>query len=182
MIAGVNIQAEDCKLMVYVRARPQPGGLLRQAEQAAAEMFRDIGVEVQWRSARAKAVGNGCGIPIEVQIDADAHGAQVNPNALAYATLFGGSGTCIHVFMDRVVRGRKIDLATTVLAHVLVHELTHVIEQINRHSTDGVMKANWGVEDYRMMNFGHRLAFAPIDVELIHIGLAKRVQQPAVSE
>jgi len=180
--AGTIVRAADCTLTVYVHSSPQSGKILWQAEAAASEMFREI-VTVQWRSGvvRADAADNGCGIPIEVQIETGPDGAKVGEDALAYATLFGKSGTCIHVFLDRVMRYRTVDMATIVLAHVLVHELTHAIEQVNRHSAEGVMKATWTYEDYRIMKSGRRLAFAPIDVELIHIGIAKRAQQ-AVSE
>jgi hypothetical protein len=63
---------------------------------------------------------------------------------------------------------------------VLTHEITHVLEQIDRHSPDGIMKANWDSRDKELMK-SHSLPFAAIDVELIHAGIAKRMQ-PAVTE
>jgi hypothetical protein len=47
------------------------------------------------------------------------------------------SGTCIHVFLDRV-RERLDDPSlsgNTLMAPVMVHETTHVLEQIDRHPT-----------------------------------------------
>ena len=36
----------------------------------------------------------------------------------------------------------------SVMAHVLVHEITHVLEGVARHSGTGVMKARWDDRDY----------------------------------
>jgi hypothetical protein len=60
------------------------------------------------------------------------------------------------------------------LAHVMTHEITHVLEGINRHSETGMMKGQWTETDYRAMAAG--LRFAPVDVALIHDGLAKRTR------
>jgi predicted Zn-dependent protease len=63
------------------------------------------------------------------------------PEALANATPYAKSGRSIHVHMDRLLVGRDERLTTAVLAH----EITHVLERINRHSADGVMvmKDHW---------------------------------------
>ena len=55
----------------------------------------------------------------------------------------------------------------------LVHEITHVLQGIDRHSDSGVMKALWTAQDYFQMRV-EALPFAPEDVELIHLGLASR--------
>ncbi len=36
-----------------------------------------------------------------------------------------------------------------VLAHVLVHEITHILEGLNEHSQEGIIKARWTFQDYR---------------------------------
>jgi len=64
-------------------------------------------------------------------------------------------------------------LAPALLAHVLVHEITHILEGVARHSETGIMKANWTLRDYYDMQT-KTLQFASEDVELIHRGLAQR--------
>jgi hypothetical protein len=81
-------------------------------------------------------------------------------------------GVHIRVFYDRVWSQAR-SLRTQLLAHVLVHEITHVLQGIDRHSDSGVMKAVWTGEDYSQMRV-EPLPFAPEDVELVHVGLARR--------
>jgi hypothetical protein len=67
-----------------------------------------------------------------------------------------------------------------VLAHVLVHEITHVLEGIDRHSATGIMKAHWNYNDYLEMR-RKPLPFAHEDVNLIYDGLkAPRVAPAAM--
>jgi hypothetical protein len=56
-------------------------------------------------------------------------------------------GTHIVIFYDcvRKVRPKKFSV---VLAHVMVHEVTHILQGICRHSASGVMKAQWDEEDF----------------------------------
>lgn len=63
-----------------------------------------------------------------------------------------------------------------VLAHVLAHEITHVLEVTDRHSKEGVMKAHWTGRDFRNMAW-RGLPFAAEDVELIHLGIASRMNR-----
>jgi hypothetical protein len=60
-----------------------------------------------------------------------------------------------------------------VMAHVLTHEVSHVLEGANRHSDLGVMKAQWDANDFLKMKRGS-LPFAPVDVQLIRAGLDRR--------
>ncbi len=92
------------------------------------------------------------------------------PSALAQANV--GDGVHIVVFDDRLA---TVDprLHPVLLAHVLVHEITHIIEGVARHSETGIMKAFWTLADRDEM-LRRSLLFAPEDVELIHVGLAAR--------
>ena len=63
--------------------------------------------------------------------------------------------------------------ASTFLAHVMTHEITHLLQGFSRHSETGVMKAHWDASDF--MQMAHRpLPFAPEDIDLIHRGLQLR--------
>jgi len=180
LAAGLNADAEECAVIVYANVSPaMPTGMLLRAELKSAAMFREIGVDLLWRSGavRANSADNACGKAIVVQLE-NARDAHVAPGALAYATPFAQSGTCIHVFVDRVFAYPNERVETAVLAHVLAHEITHVLERINRHSASGVMKAHWDLADHRRMR-SYSLPFAAEDVELIHRGIANRTLQAA---
>jgi hypothetical protein len=56
-------------------------------------------------------------------------------------------------------------------AHVLVHEITDMLEGVEHHSETGVMKAHWTEHDVADMSI-EPLSFEPIDVKLIEYGLA----------
>jgi hypothetical protein len=49
---------------------------------------------------------------------------------------------------------------------VLVHEITHILQGVDRHSESGIMKAQWTIDDYRAMA-SKPLSFTPLDVKLI---------------
>lgn len=59
------------------------------------------------------------------------------------------------------------------MAHVLVHEITHMLQGTDWHSTTGIMKARWDQSDYFAMRSGP-LPFSPEDVDLIREGIKAR--------
>jgi hypothetical protein len=65
------------------------------------------------------------------------------------------------------------DLAPALLAHVLVHEITHILQGVDRHSETGVMKARWTTADYVQIR-AQPLPFTDWDIDLIQEGLASR--------
>ena len=67
-----------------------------------------------------------------------------------------------------------------VLGHVLVHEITHILQGIQRHSASGVMKAYWDREDCGQMTW-KPLRFEPEDVDLIYVGLARRASRDVMA-
>jgi hypothetical protein len=176
MTAGLSAHAQECTVMAYAFAeRIMPAGMLWSAEAQAAAMFREIGAEVRWRTGavRTNAVDGACGAPIVILLG-NTGSVRVPPDALAYATPFAQSGTCIHVLLDRVLQHRGGQFETALLAHVLAHEITHVLERTDRHSADGVMKAHWDARDFCNLAW-HSLPFAAEDVDLIHRGIAQRM-------
>ena len=57
------------------------------------------------------------------------------------------------------------------LAHVLAHEISHILQGTNRHADSGVMKTGWSNVDYEAMARAP-LAFTPFDIEEMQDGLA----------
>jgi hypothetical protein len=114
------------------------------------------------------------GIRISVSDDRLAHRL---PNAFAYALPY--EGTHIVVFYDRVQHVSTPSGRPSLLAHVLVHEITHILQGMPRHSGEGIMKANWDARDYSAMTW-KPLVFTSEDIDLIHNGLARRAAQAAL--
>ena len=56
------------------------------------------------------------------------------------------------------------------LAHVLAHEISHILQGTDQHSARGVMKALWDINDYLRMA-RHPLPFTDLDIQLIYRGL-----------
>lgn len=182
MAAGLSAHAEDCAVTIYVQAGSNQGFIFVGAERTATAMFREIGVEVRFRngSVPAHTADDSCGAPIVIEIENHATSFRVSEDAAAFAAPYSSGGTAIHVFADRIPKGNGSQFASVLFAHVLAHEITHVLEGTCRHSSEGVLKTHWDRQDEaRMMS--HPLPFAAIDVELIHRGIARRMQQ-AVSE
>jgi len=175
MAAGLQAHPQDCNVNVYVMTGSGiPFGMPLTANAKATQMFREIGVNVRvrWGTPPRDPKGD-CGAPIVIQIEAAGHyhGAA---DALAYALPYKDSGTCIHIFLDRLLRlGAGPGFANALLAHVMVHEITHVLEHMNRHSEEGIMKAKWSHHDYRQIEY-RSLPFDHDDVDLILEGLARR--------
>jgi len=144
-----------------------------RARELASQMFAGIGLVIEWRNGLP-----GCpaqGIRISLSYDTP---ESLNPGALAYALPY--EGTHIRVFYDRIARNPCHRLIPIVLAHVLVHEITHILQGICRHSDDGIMKARWNQDDLQRMAF-KPLRFAAEDVDLIYRGLALRAARASVA-
>jgi hypothetical protein len=159
---------------VTVCIDPSDGGLMEvhAAEALASEVFRRIRVRVEWRERHSCPAREN---PIQVSLSYNTPERE-RPCALAYA-LLAGEGSHIVVFYDRVGKSAP-NSVTFLLAYVLVHEVTHILEGITRHSKSGIMKAYWDHDDRFEIGL-ERLGFAPEDVDLIHGGLDALESGPA---
>jgi hypothetical protein len=132
----------------------------------ASEIFAGIGVEIEWHSQ------SSCPEPlpaIKISFDFFTR-AEIHPGALAYACPF--EGTHIEVFYNHVQHIRRSMGAESLLAYVLVHEITHILQAVSEHSEQGIMKA----EDYAAME-ERKLSFMPLDVMMIYTGLDARTRK-----
>ena len=140
---------------------------LTGAEKLAQKMFAGIGVETEWPQR-----GNSCSKSGDIVITLSYQTpASKLPGAFAYSLPY--EGRHIVVFWDRVLRKVPSSVAPILLAHVLVHEIAHILQGVNRHSETGVMKAAWNPDDYFQMR-KKPLEFTEEDVALIHRGMAAR--------
>jgi hypothetical protein len=159
------VSAGDEHVTVYLSDSAGVNNLVKaQAQGLATQMFAGVGVKIHWHLSSPGASKQGA-IGIEFVTHTP---TSLLPGALAHARPY--EGVYIRIFWDRIQRA---PLPNKVLAHVIVHEITHILEGIDRHPVKGVMKAHWSEAD-----FGARgakpLPFAAEDVSLIHLGLMSR--------
>jgi hypothetical protein len=142
----------------------QNESIIYMGKTLASRMFARIDVRIVWE-AWSRCPDDGIRISWSMNTSPLDH-----PGALAYAMPY--QGTTIVVFWDRF-KAQSERPNPFLFAHVLVHEITHVLEGVPRHSETGVLKARFTREDIARMPF-ESLPFADEDVALIHRGIERR--------
>ena len=177
LVFGINTQAAraertaDQKVTVYlVNEADVPHPVLSRARTLAAEMFSGVGVRLDWRAGRraeSQLLREGA-IAVRLTLDTP---VEFRTSVGAFATPTEGVHVTV-LYKHLAWSLAKPGLAPALLAHVLVHEITHILEGIARHSESGIMKPFWTSGDYYEMQT-KMLSFAPEDMELIRRGLAQ---------
>jgi hypothetical protein len=160
---------QPSEVHIFVRGIQQVDLLVVQgAQQLASEMLRSAGIRIVWESRRGHGAAS-CSPQVVLEYSADLDRA---PDVMAYAYPYGTDTARIQIMYRRIVAKRR--RPENVLAHVIVHEVTHVLQGIAHHSDSGIMKARWSREDYRQMEQTPLLLTAA-DIQLIQLGVAKRI-------
>ena len=133
----------------------------------ASSLFLSAGVKLDWHSELSDCKGRPDAMVVSFRAITP---KTFHPGALAYA--FPYEGVHIEVFYDRIAQADPA-LLPALMANVIVHEMTHILQGIDRHSASGVMKAVWTSSDYTLMKRG-LLRFTALDVEMIRAGFAAR--------
>lgn len=176
---GTGAQAGG-RIQVYLENNSAPADVVGIAEGISSRMFAAAGVEVEWRITKpgrrdASRADRAIVIGFEDQTRGGLH-----PGALAYALPFEGQH--IVVMYERIKAASRDNpaLRPTILAHVLTHEIAHILQGVVRHSAAGIMKVRWEPHDYFDMA-RHPLPFTPEDVDLIRRG-CRRAQISQISQ
>ena len=164
----------ESNVTIYMNDGVNTCGAANHARKMTTQAFAAAGVQIEWRTGRpsgaqADAQREG-GTAIIVSLATDTP-ADYLPGVMASAKAY--EGVHITVYWDRIAGHVRPAPPAMVLANVLIHEITHILQGIDRHSESGVMKARWTYEDYRSMA-RNPLPFTTHDVELIQLGLARR--------
>jgi hypothetical protein len=157
-------------VVVFLHENNQKMGDIRMAEALAGRMLAQAGVSVSWRMGRPSNQGSAEVIEARLTNQPD---DRIKPGALAYATLGQASGTRITIFYNRIRANGGDSVLAPGLAHVLAHEITHILEGVKRHSDSGVMKACWDLNDWRKLRHSP-LPFADEDLRLLHDWIERR--------
>lgn len=144
---------------------------ISQAQAITSMMFERIGVAIVWHELN--------------QCPAEAHPILISlsnntpekflRNSLAYSQPF--EGVHVRVFYDRLRSVEQVCPMPVLLAHVLAHEVGHMLQRSDQHTASGVMKARWDGRDYVQMA-RQALPFSEVDIRLIERGLEFRAGQP----
>jgi hypothetical protein len=175
--AGPRKPQADALVTVFTYDRVGvPEAIMARAKQVATSAFGAAGIEVKWadskRPGERREVAAG---EVLTMVFDGAAPASFPPPSVAFTNLSGGADANVHVFYYRVAdvvdmraqrsTGVRLPMAEF-LGNVLAHELTHALEGVARHSSEGLMKAFWSASDFDGMARGP-LAFAAEDLELL---------------
>ena len=148
---------------------------IRFAVRGAADLFSAAGIRTAWHLDGSCQSSSDA---VDVVMVSFLKGAPKTerPGSLAYALPY--EGTHIVVYYDRVQRlavsdGGPKGQVSLVLEYVLVHEITHLLEGVSRHSNGGIMKAHWDSGDYFEMA-RKKFVLSLIDIDLVNKGLHAR--------
>ena len=143
------------------------GGVLPLGEQTAAQIFSSIGVELHW-SCDARPANT---ILIRLAARVPKH---FRKGTLAFALPFARKGVRITVFYDRLepIFEEHQAFAGSIFGHVLAHEIAHVLERVDAHAETGLMRSQWGENDFVSMKF-NAFRFAPEDAQTIRESVEK---------
>lgn len=124
----------------------------RAAIAEAAAIFREAGMDIEWRDCRDAAAVPGCSgrraRDLMVRLVSDAHELRVAPHhMLGYAVVeaMPHGAALATVFVNRVERtGRRAGTdVDALLGRAIAHEVGHLLLGTNRHSATGLMRELW---------------------------------------
>jgi hypothetical protein len=133
-----------------------------QAEKIASNMLSTAGIGVTWR----RAVHHCPPGVIEIKANEEARPAG---RVYALAHTWPYEGSLIEVFYERIREVAGPQRADRLLAHVMAHEIGHILEGVSRHSESGIMKPSFDQRDIEKM-MRRPLTFAQVDIDLIQDG------------
>ena len=178
----------ESDLVLFVRGHGTlPPGLWYRTRTCVSAIFEKINFRVNWQNGNPpnRTLPGPIGIVIHfVGAQSKAIGAQVPicSSGAACTVPFSSANSSITVMYDRggaVIR--KPASFHVVLAHVIAHEITHVVQVTDRHSDHGIMKAIWTAADVAQIE-SSGLGFTPQDVEFIRQGFDYRRRLTRVPE
>ena len=174
MAAHLSVRARNSKaadVTVYVTGDHMPPKSVDYGARATVSwIFAKAGVRLDWRDGELGTyAASGSPVAIQLRFTGETSG-QASPKALAYALPFGDGSTAITVMYGRIRIAGRSSREQAILAHVLAHEIGHVLQRTNGHAQTGVMRAHWSGRDLEATET-RPLEFTSDDVDLMKQGL-----------
>ena len=175
-IGVLPVHAEEAAppVTVYVTYDTSiPPNAVITANFQTSRMFAKIGMPVRFRYGSWNQRAARSGLELDMHIAGRAP-AGAHPETLGTSHPFRQDAR-IEVFYERIQNYSPELGRNMLLACIMAHEITHALEQLDRHAATGVMKVQWNFEDLNKIRSG-LLEFDRSDVELIRAGIEKRVR------
>ncbi len=165
LLLASDVRASDV-ILITTGHRIIDNPVRHAAMDQATRMFAAIGVRVEWKTQDTKTKPD----PITIRVRFTT-GEPGRSGPLAYAYPFEpdrGVTVMYHRILEATHRSPGVRGA--VLAHVLVHEIAHMLMRTPAHSPGGIMKARFTSADYPQMALWP-LPFLPADADRIRRAL-----------
>jgi hypothetical protein len=150
--------AEANTLLVSIQQRTAvDSAVLARATQGVTRIYALAGVTITWQASRSTRDAAVLKMSLVLVSDDVAERTGATSTVMGVAPASGGR--VAYVFYDRIrslARQRKLELSI-VLAHVISHEIGHLLLPSASHSTVGLMRANWTKADARNAERGSLL-------------------------
>jgi hypothetical protein len=143
------------------------------------QILAEAGVRIRWSDKvpppSSKSSDKPCSVGITAPVivmNFSESPKGVKPDTVAQSQPYAQDGVRITFFHDRLqaIFNSMPSWGGSVLGHIMAHEITHVLQGINRHSETGLMRAHWSVEDYEQMK-KKSLPLTAYDIQLIRKGV-----------
>ena len=178
---GAGLRAQDgldsrITIMIY-DYDGVPAETLLKAEQEAGRVFGHSGVDITWRLCRVprSSVPIECPKPgpmtLAVRLVPRFQPAPgMAAGAMGYST---GYFATISVQFAQKLESKGMARLPELLGHVMAHEIGHQLLPREEHSVSGIMRAQWGSNEWKLMRQGH-LNFAPQQSRFMRAELRRR--------
>jgi hypothetical protein len=136
-----------------------PAAVLKESQDEVARIFANAGLGVRWTDS---------GPRFTVQLVARAIEYARAPSHVMGVALRKPTGATARIFLNQVhdfARRYRVDVST-LLAHVIAHEIGHLLLPLTPHSATGLMKAEWDRDQLREATAGS-LTFTDAQIERI---------------
>jgi predicted Zn-dependent protease len=171
--AGASKERSQITILLYV-GPPVSAAALAIAEQQAAYIFRQAGIDITWMncSAGRVTVADECHRslgPAEFVVHVVAQGKTSTDFVYGLAFLAAdGSGKYSDVFLNRIESMHQESGVSSprLLGAVIAHEVGHLLMGSHAHASMGIMSPRWNQQDLRRVDMGS-LRFGPEQAALM---------------
>ena len=171
-----------------------PASVLKKAEEQAARIFRQVGLEVIWTGCptsdeelRNHPTCNQLPDPLHLMLQivprSKVKGRFTDPSRVGVARIphgVKGFGTIAAVYDFRAEEqaARRVASRSAILGHIMAHEIGHLLLSVEQHADRGLMCGGWSREDLISMSQG-TLLFHPEEAQRIQAQMLERIHASA---
>jgi hypothetical protein len=143
------------------------GNILSHGEINAYAILGRAGIQLEFHNLKSGFCASRPDRTVVVNVS-ESTPETLEPGALAHSLPY--EGVHIQVFFDRIRAQVRVDPGV-LMGYVLVHEITHILQGVARHSDSGIMKARWDSTEYCAINL-RALFLTKEDIRLIGDGVS----------